>query len=462
MGCRAVDRLIQRLRGRDPLDLLYIAPAALLLNVLLKVYGKPAEGASLALATLGGGGMDPAVSPSRQPDSAALGTLEMDALEPLVVLLRQGTAHVKMAVVETLSTFARSGHDWRIWAAGATVPLANFVQNGAPAESALAGGLLARLVLDAALSAGSSLVVLGRLAIRPLLRLVALGGFPEIDLAMETLNRLSKSPTAAALFTSREALKQLLEALEQSPGRLKARQGCLDLLYTLATSDAHKASLVEGGVLFPLVRLLREGSTFEITFSAKILLHLAILVDNISKIVGAGALEPLIAHLITGTAEEQFFSAGALANLARLSKYRPVIVEKGAVPSLVRLLGIGIRAAENSAVAITNLAQSASLRMGIVKEGAVESLVRLLGSLDPQTRIRGAIALDVLGQGSDIIRGRISAAGGYKLHAPSVPCILEKYCVRQTSSNWLLIILVLAVRTFTFIFRVKLYVDLVS
>lgn len=190
----------------------------------------------------------------------------------------------------------------------------------------------------------------------------------------------------------------VLVALLESPDA-RVQEEALEAVSAIAGSDAHRADLVVGGVIAPVVRVLDAGagSAAAKERAARVLCRLTENSDNAWAVAAHGGVAALLNACADSSGGELACAAcrvlRSLAGVHEIRKY--MVADAGAVPVLVSLSqGADDDAARIQAMELLAAIASgdSSARDAVIQEGAVESLVR---ALDPAAPTRSSKAREV-------------------------------------------------------------------
>ena len=239
-----------------------------------------------------------------------------------------------------------------------------------------------------------------------------------------------------AMVTEDDGIPPLVELLRNAT--MTSHENATKALWYLGGTQDNQSAIARAGGIEPLVMLLSSDSEITAQYAAAALESLARgHLENQIALSKAGAIEPLIALLNSDVVETQEHAVGALVSLAtndidsrnrvvaqlvtvldyrnagaqlkaaealavlvsRSAENRKAVTDAGAILPLVRLLGEGSRARENTpqeraAAVLADLARLGENKTVIVESGGVYSLVAMLGSgscESAQTHASGAL-----------------------------------------------------------------------
>ena len=190
---------------------------------------------------------------------------------------------------------------------------------------------------------------------------------------------------------------------------------------SLTTDASRRQTMVEAGVITPLVQSLSSGQLSEVAqqHAAMVLSCLAIDRSNHDEILECGAIAPLVG-LIKDAKQTLGAKKNAAIGLARLALSTPSTQERifhaGAVPPLVAWLGDGsLGPPETAASTLADLCNDANAAMQarLLQAGAIGPLVAMLhlqAGVEQQRAAGGALAILAEGCPSNMVA--IAHAGG--------------------------------------------------
>jgi hypothetical protein len=231
---------------------------------------------------------------------------------------------------------------------------------------------------------------------------------------------------ASELLAAADGVGVLVAMLECDDAHVQ--EEALDAVSVIAGLDAHRADLVVGGVVAPVVRVLDSGAS-QLTRegAARVLCRLTDNSDNAWAVAAHGGVMALLnactdSSSSGGGGELACAACRVLRNLAGVDEIRKYMVsDAGAVPVLVSLSHSATTTSDTAQIQATELlatmsASDGSVRDAIIQSGAIESLVRTLSPTPPsssKSRKATLRAIDALclSSASPPVTARLLASG---------------------------------------------------
>jgi vacuolar protein 8 len=235
--------------------------------------------------------------------------------------------------------------------------------------------------------------------LQPLLELLSTENVKVQENAAGTIANLATNLENKVALVRMGVLVPLVTIIRDSESDQLSQQSCR-ALFALAANDSIKLNIVAAGALPPLIRCLRSNSESVQWHAAGAIANLAINTANKSQIIANGGLQPLctLAHSTNEKVLRQV--TRALFALAAKQDLRPLIVQAGVLQPLVRLLSFRHSEVQrNSAGAIGNIAMTDEFKTTIVEHHALRPLISLAESEHESVRRQAARALFTLSYG---------------------------------------------------------------
>jgi vacuolar protein 8 len=235
--------------------------------------------------------------------------------------------------------------------------------------------------------------------LKPLLDLLSAENIKVQENAAGTIANLATNLENKVALVRMGVLVPLVAIIRDSESDQLSQQSCR-ALFALAANDSIKLNIVAAGALPPLIRCLRSNSESVQWHAAGAIANLAINTANKSQIIANGGLQPLctLAHSSNEKVLRQV--TRALFALAAKQDLRPLIVAAGVLKPLVRLLSFQHSEVQrNSAGAIGNIAMTDNFKTTIVEHQALRPLISLAESEHESVRRQAARALFTLSYG---------------------------------------------------------------
>ena len=354
---------------------------------------------------------------------------DANGIDPLVLLLIVGNMEAKEHAASTLAQLAlRADAALSIAKAGAISAFVTWLVDPSLGPPGVAASALSDIALD---SSDTQSQIAEEGAISPLVAMVLASSSATVNASL--LKLANKAAGAIATLAKDNIINQITVAEEGGipplVGLLKdsgSHENTTKALWQLAATEENQLEIARAGGIDPLVRLLTNSTASAMTqqYTAAALEALARdCTENQIALAQAGAIVPLVSLLGSDSIETQKHSVGALLFLAasdevsrnavvdrlvhvldlrsaaaqmksaealavlaaRSAENRKAITDAGAIPPLVRLLGDGRRAREETpqeraAAVLADLARLGENKLKIVEAGGVKPLVAMLSS----------------------------------------------------------------------------------
>jgi hypothetical protein len=233
---------------------------------------------------------------------------------------------------------------------------------------------------------------------------------------------------ASELLAAADGVGVLVAMLECNDARVQ--EEALDAVSVIAGIDAHRADLVVGGVVAPVVRVLDAGASQSQLTRERAARVLCRLTDNSDNAWAVAAHGGVMALLNACTDSSSSSDGGELACAAcrvlrnlvgvdEIGKY--MVSDAGAVPVLVSLSRSATTTSDTAQIQATELLATmasldVSVRDAIIQSGAIESLVHTLSPTPPsssKSREAALRAIDALclSSASPPVTARLLASG---------------------------------------------------
>ncbi|XP_067839957.1 uncharacterized protein [Heptranchias perlo] len=259
----------------------------------------------------------------------------------------------------------------------------------------------------------------------------------------------------------KEAAQEFLLHIEQASESKVIDTECLEALQTLAASE--NPSLQQSAALYylhiseqlknelpeeylePYYALL-QSNDLEVQRKASLSLVNLLVEGNVDKetVVQIGLLEPILELLGSGDATVQCNSCACVATLATSVSNREAIASEGGVKSLLGLAkSYDPRVQQNAVGAILNLTRSEKTQLLLCKEGALPVLILHLQSPDSEVQYYSCAALSNIASNPRNHQAMLQIGDGIllkmllSLMSSSVEkvCCQACYCLRNLSVN---------------------------
>ncbi|KAE8703673.1 peroxisomal membrane protein 11D-like isoform X1 [Hibiscus syriacus] len=199
---------------------------------------------------------------------------------------------------------------------------------------------------------------------------------------VEVMKGDEKSVLSAMGRSNIAALVQLLTATSH-----RIREKAVTVICSLAESGSCESWLVSEGVLPPLIRLIKSGSTVGKEKATISLQRLSMTEETARAIVRHGGIWSLIEICYIGDSVSQAAAACTLKNISAVPEVQQILAEEGIIKVMINLLDceILLGSKEYAAECLQNLtASNENLRRFVISEGGIRSLLVYLDGPLPQ------------------------------------------------------------------------------
>ncbi|CAI5965951.1 unnamed protein product [Closterium sp. NIES-65] len=199
-----------------------------------------------------------------------------------------------------------------------------------------------------------------------------------LEAVLETYWR--DEPYVAIQMASVGMFKPLVVLLEPESD-METRMTMADGVMTWGVNKAHRVSLVQCGVLPPLVALLNDGPPEGKAAAARAIEHLSHTDLNRMALAKAGVIPALVKALARGSAEVKNAAQATLANLAMDDQDLDALDEDGTAVRLITMLRAGPQTNRDYAVRTLECMakESKSMRAAVMEDdGAVTAIFEVL------------------------------------------------------------------------------------
>ncbi|CAI7845115.1 unnamed protein product, partial [Closterium sp. NIES-53] len=199
-----------------------------------------------------------------------------------------------------------------------------------------------------------------------------------LEAVLETYWR--DDPYVAIQMASVGMFKPLVVLLEPESD-METRMTMADGVMTWGVNKAHRVSLVQCGVLPPLVALLNDGPPEGKAAAARAIEHLSHTDLNRMALAKAGVIPALVKALARGSAEVKNAAQATLANLAMDDQDLDALDEDGTAVRLITMLRAGPQTNRDYAVRTLECMakESKSMRAAVMEDdGAVTAIFEVL------------------------------------------------------------------------------------
>eukprot|EP01018_Ginkgo_biloba_P023377 Gb_02099 [translate_table: standard] len=178
---------------------------------------------------------------------------------------------------------------------------------------------------------------------------------------------------------NKHGMQDVLWSLFYGVGETRTR-AAREIRRLTKTSAKSRAYLAAGGVIAPLVSMLKSDDMEAQEAALLALLNLAVRNErNKVKIVKAGAIPPLVEFLQSENSNLRESAAAAILTLSASAINKVIIGASGATPLLVEMLSSGsFQAKVDAVMALYNLSTCQENLLPILATGAVPPLIMLL------------------------------------------------------------------------------------
>ncbi|KAH7463541.1 putative serine/threonine-protein kinase [Phytophthora ramorum] len=329
---------------------------------------------------------------------ASSAIVQKGAIEPLIVLARVGTTQQKQTTTALLESLVLPCYSRRedIEHEASIASLLALVLVGTDEQKETAASVLVKLSMN-----DESRIELARTGggICPLVELASTGNEQQKCNAVGVLANLAFDSIIATEIQRNRGIAPLVEAIRT--GTEQQKSFAVGALQNLACNDGIRTDIAREGGVKPLIELAQSGTDQQKESATRVLMTLAPNDAVRSDILSQGGVSSLLGLLRTGTDQQKETVAGLLGSLATSEEGRVEIAREGGIGPLVGLLRTGSQQQKTyAAEAIENLAKSSDkIRAELVREGSIPLLKSLSRSESKQHKESAARALQQLNGG---------------------------------------------------------------
>uniref|UniRef100_H3GVN1 Protein kinase domain-containing protein n=1 Tax=Phytophthora ramorum TaxID=164328 RepID=H3GVN1_PHYRM len=343
---------------------------------------------------------------------ASSAIVQKGAIEPLIVLARVGTTQQKQTTTALLESLVLPCYSRRedIEHEASIASLLALVLVGTDEQKETAASVLVKLSMN-----DESRIELARTGgIVPLVGLLGNGTSSQKGFAAGALMNLASNPTIAAEIYREGGICPLVELA--STGNEQQKCNAVGVLANLAFDSIIATEIQRNRGIAPLVEAIRTGTEQQKSFAVGALQNLACNDGIRTDIAREGGVKPLIELAQSGTDQQKESATRVLMTLAPNDAVRSDILSQGGVSSLLGLLRTGTdQQKETVAGLLGSLATSEEGRVEIAREGGIGPLVGLLRTGSQQQKTYAAEAIENLAKSSDKIRAELVREGSIPL-----------------------------------------------
>ncbi|KAL4173092.1 hypothetical protein KRP22_008248 [Phytophthora ramorum] len=343
---------------------------------------------------------------------ASSAIVQKRAIEPLIVLARVGTTQQKQTTTALLESLVLPCYSRRedIEHEASIASLLALVLVGTDEQKETAASVLVKLSMN-----DESRIELARTGgIVPLVGLLGNGTSSQKGFAAGALMNVASNPTIAAEIYREGGICPLVELA--STGNEQQKCNAVGVLANLAFDSIIATEIQRNRGIAPLVEAIRTGTEQQKSFAVGALQNLACNDGIRTDIAREGGVKPLIELAQSGTDQQKESATRVLMTLAPNDAVRSDILSQGGVSSLLGLLRTGTdQQKETVAGLLGSLATSEEGRVEIAREGGIGPLVGLLRTGSQQQKTYAAEAIENLAKSSDKIRAELVREGSIPL-----------------------------------------------
>lgn len=260
----------------------------------------------------------------------------LDGVEPLVGLLRPSALHIRENIIKILIDISTAGDAQKgaIIEAGAVQLLLSFLRKN-PGERSNSSHLLCEL---SKIPAGKMAIVSEKgsmLVIATVFNSSPENRRPQLRIL---LDNLCKDDTQMIVEAARSTIFEPLVASLTSGNENTKSELVTALLRSFDLNEFNSASLVNAGIVPPLLSLVQDGSHDNMCIAVKLLSQLSCTEENKMPIAKAGAIPVLVKFLGDPSDEVKVDVTSVLSNLATDSQNAHEIDSEGAVIRLFAMM----------------------------------------------------------------------------------------------------------------------------